>query len=171
MSFNSQFVKKTINNNNNLGGKLKNIFVSPFYNQRLLSSYTPEGASTSASYSETTRETSGLTTRETSGLTTRETSGLTTKTSGHSLKGVVPSVGSIGSNETLLYLIRHGESEYNQWRTNSFKKLKICDMLTFDPGILDAPLSSNGISQAKKLNSLVCVCLYLCVCVRSLYII
>lgn len=52
----------------------------------------------------------------------------------------------------LFYIVRHGESLYNQWRRQSFTHLRFRDMLIQDPGIYDAPLSPLGIEQAQKLQ-------------------
>ncbi len=50
-----------------------------------------------------------------------------------------------------VYLVRHGESEYNQWRRNSFRNP--CTLLCVcDPMIFDAPLSRAGEAQVRALR-------------------
>ena len=50
-----------------------------------------------------------------------------------------------------VYLIRHGESEYNQWRRNSFRNP--CTLLCVrDPMLFDAPLSRAGEAQVRALR-------------------
>ncbi|CEG35955.1 Phosphoglycerate/bisphosphoglycerate mutase, active site [Plasmopara halstedii] len=52
-----------------------------------------------------------------------------------------------------LYLIRHGESTFNEWRTRSLWNFSW--IFVRDPMIVDAPLSATGREQVAKLHKLI----------------
>jgi len=60
---------------------------------------------------------------------------------------------ALGEKGKAVYLIRHGQSEYNKWRKESFTRLRMRDMLTLDPGMRDVGLSAHGHEQAARLRS------------------
>lgn len=43
--------------------------------------------------------------------------------------------GETGGRRKRLTMIRHGESEYNSWRRESFKQLRFKEMIKQDPGL------------------------------------
>ena len=62
--------------------------------------------------------------------------------------GVLPS--GVGRLEAI-YVVRHGESTYNEW-ASSWKTYATCGgWCTCDPGIVDAPLSPEGRKQVEEL--------------------
>ena len=66
--------------------------------------------------------------------------------------GVLPS--GVGPLEAI-YVVRHGESTYNEW-ASSWKTYATCGgCCTCDPGIVDAPLSGEGEKQVRKLSTTV----------------
>ncbi|CEM28676.1 unnamed protein product [Vitrella brassicaformis CCMP3155] len=58
----------------------------------------------------------------------------------------------LSDDEMRVYLIRHGQSEYNKWRRESFTKLRWRDMITYDPEIYDAPLTERARDQIRNLS-------------------
>eukprot|EP00916_Digyalum_oweni_P025951 GHVL01042727.1.p1 GENE.GHVL01042727.1~~GHVL01042727.1.p1 ORF type:complete len:321 (+),score=45.08 GHVL01042727.1:308-1270(+) len=55
-------------------------------------------------------------------------------------------------NVMRVYMIRHGESEYNRWRRDSLKKMKL---LALDNNKSDAPLTCDATKIAGKLNKII----------------
>ncbi|KEP61061.1 UNVERIFIED_CONTAM: phosphoglycerate mutase family protein [Hammondia hammondi] len=50
----------------------------------------------------------------------------------------------------LLILMRHAESEFNKWRRDSFRQLRVRDMLRYDPNMPDVCLTDRGLQQCEN---------------------
>ncbi|ESS30206.1 phosphoglycerate mutase family protein [Toxoplasma gondii GAB2-2007-GAL-DOM2] len=50
----------------------------------------------------------------------------------------------------LLILMRHAESEFNEWRRDSFRRLRFRDMLRYDPNMPDVCLTDRGLQQCEN---------------------
>ncbi|PHJ23978.1 phosphoglycerate mutase family protein [Cystoisospora suis] len=49
----------------------------------------------------------------------------------------------------ILLLMRHGESEFNEWRRSSFTHLRFSDMIRYDPEMVDVCLTKTGLKQCQ----------------------